>query len=156
AREGWWGADLHAQRQGDELPLMAAAEGLHLVTNVVWRWDGTKWQATDQKVRRPIAEGDPYAAGREFSPSAAIFESPGGALLFVAARPLDWPPIALSPGATGCHAIAAARQAGIHVVAGSATARELPLWVTLGEVDMVMLLGGQSEGRTAAQSDPKG
>lgn len=154
--EGWWGADLLAQRPGGDLPMMAAVEGLNLVANVAWRFDGTRWQATDEKVRRPIEAGDIYAAGRELKPCGAIFESPGGDLLLIGRQAFDRPPLELAPGTTSCQCIAAARQAGLRVIALSPTAWELPLWVALGEVDMVMLLGTQSQWATAEANDPKG
>ncbi len=156
ANEGWWGADFHVQRVGSELPLMSAVEGLHLVANIAWRFDGTKWHATDQKVRRPIAKEDVHAEGRKLTACAAIFESANGDLLLVGDSTLDAPPFELSSGATSCECIAAARAAGMQVIAVSPTAWELPLWVTIGEVDKVLLLGPQSQWKAAEASDPKG
>jgi hypothetical protein len=44
----------------------------------------------------------------------------------------------------------------MQVIAVSPTAWELPLWVTIGGVDKVLLLGPQSQWKTAETSDPKG
>lgn len=156
ANEGWWGGDLDVQRAGHDLPLVAAAEGIHYLANAAWRWDGTSWKPTDEAVRRPVAPDDPWVDGRVLGPTAAIVESPGGSFLLVGETPLARPPLELSAGQTPLEQIRLAKKEGLRVVATTPTAWELPLWIASGELDGVMLLTRQSERTRVDQRDPTG
>lgn len=156
ADEGWWASDLDAQRAGADLPIVAAAEGLHYVPTTAWRLVDGKWQATDKALPQLPAADDPFAPGRTLGPHAAVVETGGGNLLLVASAPLTAPPLELAPQATNLDIISAADDAGLHVVALHPTAWELPVWVASGKLDAVMLLTRQSQHDSVDDNDPGG
>ncbi len=154
--EGWFGGDLDAMRPSRDLPIMAAAEGLHYVPTVAWRYDGNEWIASHATVRQPVDADAEYRAGRELGPSAALVEFAGGSLLLVSETVLDKPPLEISSTNTSLEVIHAAHAAGLLVVAATPTAWDLPLWVASGELDAISILTRQSERMGVTDQDPSG
>ncbi len=155
AEEGWWAGDVDSQREGNVLPLVAAAEGMAYAPTTAWRLVEGKWLKTDALARRPTKETDPVALDRALGPLAVATESPGGDLLLVAETRLDSPPEGLA-SANNLQVLVAARNAGLRTVALTPTAWELPLWIASGKLDAVVMLTRQSEWKKVDDDDPNG
>jgi hypothetical protein len=156
ANEGWFAGDLDLQRHARDLPIVAAAEGVHYAPTIAWTFDGSKWTESHAMVVKPVDTDDPHAAGRELGPTAALVELAGGSLMLFADEQMKKPPLELEEGVTSLAVIRAAKEAGLHVVAATPTAWELPLWVASGELDGICVLTRQSESAAVVDRDPNG
>ena len=156
ADEGWYAGDIDAARAARNLPIMAAAEGLYYVPTLAWHFDGKKWQSSHATVSRMVDADDPHAVGRALGPYAALVDLAGGSLLLVDDQLLDGPPVKIASDTTSLEVIRAAREAGLHVVAATPTAWDLPIWVASGELDAICVLTRQTQWRGVSDKDSNG
>ncbi|MDX1962793.1 MAG: CehA/McbA family metallohydrolase [Pirellulales bacterium] len=137
ADEGWYGGDLDAQRPVDDLPLLMAAEGLHVVALTSWQNDKTIWNKQNPLPKTPIAE---HPNHRLIDLLGGRDERHGSALgLFNLRQPLTLPRSAdLWPTLAQTAATAHAERGWVD--GARLFSRELPLLVAAGKLDSAQLL----------------
>lgn len=147
ASEGWYGADLLAQRQGGGIDTALRAEGLSYAPLICWRHrDGVLRRVEDVEDNRFPS----------FGPQAALLESAGGDLLVLRTQgeltreDLDGvDPLKLD-------SLVAARKRGLLVLARSPTAWWCPVWLSAGVLDGILLIDPSSHAtRGARPPDPR-
>lgn len=153
--EGWWAGDFDLQRELVDLPLMAAAEGLHFAPSTRWIFADGQWEPT-RVARKPVDQDDPNLIGRQLGPMVARVESAGGTLLIVASEPLDESPLTINANSSTLEILKQAEQQGLRVVAATPTAWYLPVWIASGQLDAVTLITRQSEWKRGNDRDPDG
>ena len=148
ANEGWYAGDFDSLRNAIDMPLMTEVEALHFAPAVGWVYDGSKWEASPRNITLEVEAPD-----RLLSACGARVEMPGGVLLLFSDKPFAEPPITIEPGWTSSQVIRAAKQAQLHVVAASATAWELPVWLATEQLDAVVMLTRNDLGDYTRGSD---
>ncbi|HMP08169.1 MAG TPA: hypothetical protein PJ982_17610, partial [Lacipirellulaceae bacterium] len=145
AHEGWWAGDLDVHVAGNDALLAARARGVAFAPATAWVQREAKCQTlfSDNMVDHH-GTAPPWVG-----PQAALLAGDVGDLLLVGGASLrdgcPWP-----TGDAGATRLAEARATGTCVVARTATAWMLPVWIARGEIDAVSLFPAA----TAALEDP--
>ena len=135
---GWWSGDLHCQLDAKHVPLMMAAEDLHVAPVVSWARNYRTWRqeapSADRRIRLAESRFVDLTAGRAEAGS-------GRRLLFRYPSPIQ----TIIDGHRWNH------QAGVaqseignvaHVDLEAPFALDMPLWVSQGSVDSIGLAHG--------------
>lgn len=134
--EGWWSGDLHIHRSPEDMPLLMAAEDLHVAPVITWWNDRNAWEDQPLPANPLVGTQD----DRFYHLLAGEDERGGGALLyFNLAQPL---PIAgwQREYPSSCEALKLARQhAGVHVDVEKPFWWDMPVWIASGMVDSIGL-----------------
>jgi hypothetical protein len=133
--EGWWSGDLHVHRPPDDMPLLMAAEDLHVAPVITW-WNKTNPWKDKPLPAEPLVkrEGERY-----FQVLAGEDERNGGALLYFNLRePLDITAATkeFPSSAKFLHDAQAAGDA-VHVDAEKPFWWDFPVWLATGQVDSI-------------------
>ncbi|MEN1681498.1 MAG: hypothetical protein AAGJ46_18100 [Planctomycetota bacterium] len=137
AGEGWYAADLDADRKLLGLDTALAAEQLSYVPLVEWQGVRGRWK---QQVRNGKVRASPPAG---VGLHAVRLETPGGdLLLFRSDPPIDPSDLPPASGAT-VESLKKARQDGFRIVAADVTAWGLPVWLAAGVLDAVCVVDRQ-------------
>jgi hypothetical protein len=141
-QEGWWSGDLHIHRPPEDIPLLMAAEDLHIAPVITWwndknAWDGQPIPA--DLLRR--ADED-----RLYHVMAGEDERGGGALLyFNLPEPL---PIRGSQREypSSCEFLKMSRRfPGVHVDVEKPFWWDVPIWIASGMVDSIGLCNNHQQ-----------
>jgi hypothetical protein len=152
-KEGWWAGDVDAEGLlSEETPLVLIAEGLHVLPLVAWSNQEKQFDdvvaslSARQRPREPAVLQSQAAYGY----LATRDESAGGGLLLFGPKSPPNPLRRTSPVApTSLTLVNQLSESGGRIVARSATAWDLPLWLASGNLDAITLIDRQSaRGRT--------
>ena len=136
-KEGWWSGDLHVHRNPSDMPLLMAAQDLHIAPVITWWNDQNAW--TDRDVpANPLVQCDQH---RFYHLLAGEDERGGGALLFFnMPRPLTLPSHSQREYPPMSHFLESARQyPQTHVDVEKPFWWDMPVWIAMGQVHSIGL-----------------